>query len=199
MAGELEPGQRLLVRGVGVALILGAVWGGWRIMQVEGERPSVELKPATVSVEPAAKVADAVEGAPAEDGEAPRGRRKPPPGGPMPGDEGEEPGARLPEDGLPPGMPGMPGMPGPLGGPIGPVPRQGDLEGGEPGRRLPINVNLATKEVIGTLPGITPVKAEAILKWREEHGPFASCDSLLDVPGFNAHDLEIIRPLCAVQ
>ena len=44
------------------------------------------------------------------------------------------------------------------------------------------------------LPGIGPAKAEAILAYREEYGPFQSVDDLLSVSGIGEVTLENLRP-----
>lgn len=46
-----------------------------------------------------------------------------------------------------------------------------------------VNVNSAGPEELQRLPGIGPAKARAIVAYREAHGPFATLDSLLQVPG----------------
>lgn len=48
---------------------------------------------------------------------------------------------------------------------------------------LALDVNTASKEELQTLTGIGPQKAEAIVSYREEHGPFESIESLQEVPG----------------
>lgn len=46
-----------------------------------------------------------------------------------------------------------------------------------------VNLNTATKEELMTLPSIGEVRAEAIIKWREENGSFQSPDDLEKVSG----------------
>lgn len=48
---------------------------------------------------------------------------------------------------------------------------------------LALDVNTASVEELQTLTGIGPKKAEAIVAYRDEHGPFESTESLLEVPG----------------
>jgi len=45
------------------------------------------------------------------------------------------------------------------------------------------------------LPGVGPSKAERIIKWRQEHGPFHSLDELHTAAGISAKDLAAIRSL----
>jgi len=61
-----------------------------------------------------------------------------------------------------------------------------------------INVNTASLELLDTLPGIGPVRAQAIIDHRTEHGPFRSVDELLNVPGIGPVTLENLRPLVTV-
>lgn len=56
-----------------------------------------------------------------------------------------------------------------------------------------VNLNTATQEELETLPGIGPKRAEAILAYRAEHGPFSSIASLTDVPGIGETILEGIQ------
>ncbi len=46
-----------------------------------------------------------------------------------------------------------------------------------------VDINLAGREELMTLPGIGEVRAEAILQYREENGPFSSAEELMNVPG----------------
>ena len=49
-----------------------------------------------------------------------------------------------------------------------------------------INLNTAGEKELCELPGIGPVRAKAILDYRKSHGPFASAEELLQVPGIKA-------------
>ena len=53
-----------------------------------------------------------------------------------------------------------------------------------------ININTASAAELETLDGIGPSKAEAILRYREEHGPFTDVRDLLEVPGIGEKTLE---------
>ena len=56
--------------------------------------------------------------------------------------------------------------------------------------REPIDVNTADAETLTALPGIGPAKAEAIIAWRDEHGPFAELAELEKVSGISARMVE---------
>ncbi|MBX6396112.1 MAG: ComEA family DNA-binding protein [Alicyclobacillaceae bacterium] len=56
-----------------------------------------------------------------------------------------------------------------------------------------VHLNSAKAEDIDRLPGIGRSKAEAIVKFREEHGPFSSVDKLEEVPGIGPKLVERIR------
>jgi competence protein ComEA len=57
-----------------------------------------------------------------------------------------------------------------------------------------IDVNTADAETLATIPGIGGGLAERIVAFREENGPFASVDELLDVAGITDRRLEAIIP-----
>ncbi len=46
-----------------------------------------------------------------------------------------------------------------------------------------LNINTASKDELNGLPGIGPVKAEAIIKYRDEKGPFKNIEDLKNVYG----------------
>lgn len=56
-----------------------------------------------------------------------------------------------------------------------------------------ININSATVEELDSLSGIGPTKAQAIVDYRNQNGPFRSIDDLLNVPGIGAKTLDTIR------
>lgn len=59
-----------------------------------------------------------------------------------------------------------------------------------------LDINSASVQLLAErLPGIGPVKARAIVAYREEHGSFATIDALTDVRGIGPATLEKIRPL----
>ena len=58
-----------------------------------------------------------------------------------------------------------------------------------------INLNMASKEELQTLPGIGPKVAERILAYREQYGPFKSVEELLEIKGIGPKKLEKIRSL----
>lgn len=75
--------------------------------------------------------------------------------------------------------------------------RQETVDAGEPASRQPqeddrpdsllegevIDLNAADIYELQRLPGIGEKRAQAIVDWREENGPFQSVDELLQVPG----------------
>jgi competence protein ComEA len=63
-------------------------------------------------------------------------------------------------------------------------------EGGRP----QVAINTAAVEEIMQLPGIGRTKAEAIIAYREEHGPFQRAEELLNVTGIGEKTLEKLRP-----
>ena len=65
------------------------------------------------------------------------------------------------------------------------------------GRGL-IDLNTATEEELATLPGIGPVRAQAIVDHREQHGPFASAEAITDVHGIGQGIFQLVRELVTV-
>ena len=55
-----------------------------------------------------------------------------------------------------------------------------------------VDINHADAAELTILPGVGKVTAEAIVAYREEHGPFASVEELLLVPGLGTSTLEAI-------
>ena len=62
-----------------------------------------------------------------------------------------------------------------------------------------IDLNRAGREELMTLPGIGRVKAEAILAYREEHGPFSRAEDLCKVPGIKEATYTAIADLIMVS
>ncbi len=57
-----------------------------------------------------------------------------------------------------------------------------------------LDINTASVEMLAeTIDGVGMRKAEAIVRYREEHGPFASVDELLEVSGIGPKTLERSR------
>ena len=56
------------------------------------------------------------------------------------------------------------------------------------GERIPVNT--ADVQELDRLPGIGPAKAQAIVDYRTQHGPFQSTEELLEVSGIGQATLE---------
>ena len=56
-----------------------------------------------------------------------------------------------------------------------------------------VNINTATKDELIALQGIGPAKAQAIVDYRKQNGPFKSVDDLRNVKGIGAKRLEKLR------
>lgn len=62
-----------------------------------------------------------------------------------------------------------------------------------------VNINTATLEELQTIKGIGKKKAEAILQYRKEHGPFRTKEDLLEVKGIGKKALEAIESQVTFQ
>lgn len=69
---------------------------------------------------------------------------------------------------------------------------QGDSQG-------KIRINYATSEELQQIPGIGPAKAEAIIAYREEHGPFQKEEDLLQVSGIGQKSFEKMKEYITVK
>ncbi|SFJ35867.1 competence protein ComEA [Bacillus sp. 71mf] len=56
-----------------------------------------------------------------------------------------------------------------------------------------IQINTATKDQLEKISGIGPRKAENIIKYREQHGPFQKIEDLLEVDGIGEKSLEKMK------
>lgn len=62
-----------------------------------------------------------------------------------------------------------------------------------------IDLNAADAATLEQVKGIGPSKAAAIVKYREQNGPFASVDDLVRVPGIGEKTLQQLREQFAVS
>jgi len=62
-----------------------------------------------------------------------------------------------------------------------------------------VNINTADVKELATLPGIGPAKAENIIRYREEHGPFQNIHDLAKVKGIGKKTLEKIGQEITVE
>ncbi|MDD7738675.1 MAG: ComEA family DNA-binding protein [Fusicatenibacter sp.] len=65
-----------------------------------------------------------------------------------------------------------------------------DTSGEESGK---VNLNRASKEQLMTLPGIGETRAEAILSYREQNGPFRQIEDIMNIDGIKEKMFEKIR------
>ncbi len=65
-------------------------------------------------------------------------------------------------------------------------------------REEKVNINMATQSQLEALPGIGSVKAQSIIKYRQENGFFSSIEDLLNVNGIGDKTLEGIRELVSI-
>lgn len=61
-----------------------------------------------------------------------------------------------------------------------------------------INLNEADIAVLQSISGIGPKKAEAIIKYRQEHGSFQSVDELKNVTGIGAGIITKLKEIVSV-
>ena len=79
------------------------------------------------------------------------------------------------------------------------VPKSGPPSAGVPGGAAPgsstglLNINSASATDLETLSGIGEVLAATIVEYRDQNGPFASVDDLMDVSGIGPATLDEIR------
>lgn len=71
----------------------------------------------------------------------------------------------------------------------------GGVQGTQTGK---ININIASQSEIETLPGIGPVKASAIIAYRDSHNGFKSIEEIKNVKGIGDSTFEKIKDLIIV-
>ena len=75
-----------------------------------------------------------------------------------------------------------------------------DLErDGSPLKGLRVNPNRADAQRLTAVPGVGPALAEAIVQFREVHGPFGRPADLREVPGIGAKRLQKMRPYLTLE
>lgn len=65
--------------------------------------------------------------------------------------------------------------------------------------KQPLDVNQATAEELEQVPGIGPVTAKAIVRYREKNGPFRRFEELMIIDGISEQKLEKLRPWLVVK
>jgi competence protein ComEA len=149
-------------------------------------------KPGLVTLDPGARIADALTGA----------------GGPLDGADllGLNMARRVADgEQIVVGIASAPGQPAAMGSSISPgegavsattatPPTAGNISAPE----SLVNLNSATAEQLDALPGIGPVTAAAIVAWRDANGSFSNVDQLGDVDGIGPARLEKLRDLVHV-
>jgi len=63
---------------------------------------------------------------------------------------------------------------------------------------FPININTAPKETLMQLPGIGEVKAQAIIDYRNQNGPFTSLEQIQEVSGIGPATFEKLKDLITI-
>lgn len=62
-----------------------------------------------------------------------------------------------------------------------------------------VNINTADETELSTLPGIGPTKAQAIISYRDEMGPFQTIDDLKNISGIGDKTFEKLKELIIVK
>ena len=62
-----------------------------------------------------------------------------------------------------------------------------------------VNINTASIDELRSLPGIGPRKAEAVVAYRDQNGPFAEIEQITEVRGIGPGIFENIREMITVD
>lgn len=62
-----------------------------------------------------------------------------------------------------------------------------------------LNINTATVEELQQMSGVGQTRANAIVEYRQQHGPFAQVDDLLEVEGIGESTLNRNREILIVE
>lgn len=62
-----------------------------------------------------------------------------------------------------------------------------------------VNINSANSETLQTLPGVGEKTAQAIIQYREQHGPFLAAENLMDVPGIKEQKFSALEAYITVN
>jgi competence protein ComEA len=62
-----------------------------------------------------------------------------------------------------------------------------------------VNINRAEAWLLEALPGIGGVRAEAIIEYRRQNGPFRDINELMKVPGIGSDTFELVKSLVTVS
>lgn len=66
------------------------------------------------------------------------------------------------------------------------------------GGGFPVNINTASQNTLTALPGIGEIKAQAIIDYRTEHGPFTDPEQLMEVNGIGPATYEKLKDLVTI-
>jgi competence protein ComEA len=62
-----------------------------------------------------------------------------------------------------------------------------------------VNLNTASEEELVRLPGVGPAKAQAILRMREQRGPFKRVEDVMHVRGIGRKTFRKLQPMLTLQ
>ncbi|MGN9864575.1 helix-hairpin-helix domain-containing protein [Bacillus swezeyi] len=80
-----------------------------------------------------------------------------------------------------------------------PIPSESGASAADGGAGEMININTASSEELQEIPGVGPSKAEAIITYREENGPFQTIEDITNVSGIGEKSFEKIKSSISVK